>query len=205
MKFRKSAVAVALAFAVTSAQAFVEVPVADTPGDTSQPMIAKPKPKPKPKPKAGVGAEAEVQVTQIGDLTLGHGSAGLAVDPVSRKAYVTNYTSGTLSVIDVDTHVSEPHDVWVDRVPKKWGDKVLHVKRDASTGKDHWYIGSEQGMATGIAAQAGFDGMLPDCPKTLDEAIPGAHYLLVADMGHDLPEPLWPIITAPILSLGAEA
>jgi len=78
-------------------------------------------------------------------------------------------------VIDVDTHVSEPHDVWVDRVPKKWGDKVLHVKRDESTGKDHWYIGKEQGMATGIAAQAGFDGMLPDCPKTLDEAIPGAH------------------------------
>ena len=50
-------------------------------------------------------------------------------------------------VIDVDTHVSEPHDVWVDRVPKKWGDKILHVKRDASTGKDHWYIGNEQGIA----------------------------------------------------------
>jgi predicted TIM-barrel fold metal-dependent hydrolase len=78
-------------------------------------------------------------------------------------------------VIDVDTHVSEPHDVWVDRVPKKWGDQVLHVRRDESTGKDHWYIGKDQGMATGIAAQAGFDGMLPDCPKTLDEAIPGSH------------------------------
>jgi predicted TIM-barrel fold metal-dependent hydrolase len=78
-------------------------------------------------------------------------------------------------VIDVDTHVSEPHDVWVDRVPKKWGDQILHVQRDATTGKDHWYIGKDQGMATGIAAQAGFDGMLPDCPKTLDEAIPSSH------------------------------
>lgn len=33
-------------------------------------------------------------------------------------------------------------------------------------------------------------------------AIPGAHYLLVADMGHDLPEPLWPLITGAVLTLG---
>ena len=32
------------------------------------------------------------------------------------------------------------------------------------------------------------------------ELIPGAHLLLLADMGHDLPEPLWPIITAAVLS-----
>jgi pimeloyl-ACP methyl ester carboxylesterase len=30
------------------------------------------------------------------------------------------------------------------------------------------------------------------------EAIPGAHYLLLADMGHDLPEPLWPLIVPAI-------
>ena len=32
------------------------------------------------------------------------------------------------------------------------------------------------------------------------ELIDGAHLLLLADMGHDLPEPLWPIITDTILS-----
>lgn len=32
------------------------------------------------------------------------------------------------------------------------------------------------------------------------ELIPGAHLLFVADMGHDLPEPLWPLITDAILS-----
>ena len=31
------------------------------------------------------------------------------------------------------------------------------------------------------------------------EAIPGAHLLLVADMGHDLPPALWPLVTAAIL------
>jgi pimeloyl-ACP methyl ester carboxylesterase len=33
------------------------------------------------------------------------------------------------------------------------------------------------------------------------EAIPGAHLLLVADMGHDLPPPLWPLIVSAILGV----
>ena len=32
------------------------------------------------------------------------------------------------------------------------------------------------------------------------ELIPGAHLLFVADMGHDLPEPLWPLLTDAVLS-----
>jgi len=40
--------------------------------------------------------------TTLATLTLGENTAGLGVDTVLRKAYVTNYDSGTLSVIDVD-------------------------------------------------------------------------------------------------------
>jgi pimeloyl-ACP methyl ester carboxylesterase len=32
------------------------------------------------------------------------------------------------------------------------------------------------------------------------ELIPGAHLLLVSDMGHDMPEPLWPLITDAVIS-----
>ena len=32
-------------------------------------------------------------------------------------------------VIDVDTHVTEPPDVWTSRVSSKWGDLVPHVVR----------------------------------------------------------------------------
>jgi predicted TIM-barrel fold metal-dependent hydrolase len=78
-------------------------------------------------------------------------------------------------VIDVDTHISEPHDVWTSRVASKWGDRVPHVERNPDDGKDYWRIGDRQLLATGVAAMAGFDGMLPDHPKTLDEAIPGSH------------------------------
>jgi len=32
------------------------------------------------------------------------------------------------------------------------------------------------------------------------EAVPGAHLLLLGDMGHDLPEPLWPLLVSAILA-----
>lgn len=35
------------------------------------------------------------------------------------------------------------------------------------------------------------------------EAVPGAHLLLVADMGHDLPPPLWPLLASAILGITA--
>src|SRR5258708_7363973 len=31
-------------------------------------------------------------------------------------------------IIDVDSHISEPGDLWTSRVSKKWGDLVPHVK-----------------------------------------------------------------------------
>ena len=34
------------------------------------------------------------------------------------------------------------------------------------------------------------------------ELVPGAHLLLVSDMGHDLPEPLWPLVTSAMIGLG---
>ncbi len=49
-------------------------------------------------------------------------------------------------VIDVDTHLSEPPDVWTARVAKKWGDRVPHVIKDPRGGpKEFWAIGESVG------------------------------------------------------------
>ena len=40
----------------------------------------------------------------------------------------------------------------------------------------------------------------PDGGRATAEAIPGANLLLVADMGHDLPPPLWPLIVDAVIS-----
>jgi predicted TIM-barrel fold metal-dependent hydrolase len=78
-------------------------------------------------------------------------------------------------VIDVDTHVSEPPDVWTARVSKKWGDLVPHVIRDPQGGpKDWWAVGDRLLMPVGVAAMAEFDGLLPDHPATLADAVPAA-------------------------------
>src|SRR5262245_6374591 len=80
-----------------------------------------------------------------------------------------------IRVIDVDTHISEPPDVFTDRVSKKWGDLVPHVVHDAKSGKDFWAIGSRFVMPTAVAAVAGYPKLLPDFPDTLADAIPGAY------------------------------
>ena len=46
-------------------------------------------------------------------------------------------------VIDVDSHISEPADVWTSRVSSKWGDAVPHIQRDPASGKDIWYVGGD--------------------------------------------------------------
>ncbi len=33
-------------------------------------------------------------------------------------------------VIDVDTHIIEPPDLWTSRMSSKWGDRVPHVRLD---------------------------------------------------------------------------
>jgi len=77
------------------------------------------------------------------------------------------------SVIDVDTHVTEPPDVWTSRVSKKWGDKVPYMKRIGE--KDVWIVNGEVAGAPGAFTMAGFDGTLPDCRNTLEECPKSAY------------------------------
>ncbi len=76
-------------------------------------------------------------------------------------------------VIDVDTHVTEPRDVWTSRVSSKWGDQVPHVIRMGKV--DMWMIGDKPVMPPGITATAGFDGFIPDFPRTYEDAITAAY------------------------------
>jgi predicted TIM-barrel fold metal-dependent hydrolase len=78
-------------------------------------------------------------------------------------------------VIDVDSHVSEPADVWTSRVPAKWRDAAPRIKKDPTSGKEVWWIGGEPTLPVGMTAIAGFDGTLPDCPDTMEDVPPGAH------------------------------
>jgi pimeloyl-ACP methyl ester carboxylesterase len=45
----------------------------------------------------------------------------------------------------------------------------------------------------------------PSGGRRTAELVPGAHLLELADMGHDIPEPLWPLITSAIVAHGDAA
>jgi predicted TIM-barrel fold metal-dependent hydrolase len=77
-------------------------------------------------------------------------------------------------VIDVDTHVTEPPDLWTSRVATKWGDRVPHIERD-ERGHEVWMAGDQRIGKPGSTTMAGFDGLLPDSPATFAD-IPSASY-----------------------------
>jgi len=74
-------------------------------------------------------------------------------------------------VIDTDTHVIEPYDLYTARVSaKKYGDKVPQVRWSEERQADVWCFGSKvTGNAAG-AAMAGWREYPPKFPKRLSEA-----------------------------------
>ena len=76
-------------------------------------------------------------------------------------------------VIDIDTHITEPADVWTSRIAAKWGEQVPHVKR--VNGADLWFIGDKPVGMPGAYSAAGHTGSFPDMRKTYDD-IPPAMY-----------------------------
>jgi uncharacterized protein len=84
-------------------------------------------------------------------------------------------TLSSIQVIDTDSHVSEPYDLWTSRVASKYQDRVPVVETYDVTGSKHWRIGDVWLAATGFFAQAGS----PDYPpagnyRNLEDADPGS-------------------------------
>ena len=78
------------------------------------------------------------------------------------------------SVIDVDTHLTEPPDLWTTRVSKKWGDDIPHVER--RDGKDMWVIRGRAAGAPGAYTMAGYDGVFPAAYRDTWEDLPPSAY-----------------------------
>ena len=57
-------------------------------------------------------------------------------------------------VIDNDTHISEPPDLFTSRLPAKWHDQAPKIIRSEDTGFEVWVIGSEQRTATPVGHTA---------------------------------------------------
>lgn len=73
-------------------------------------------------------------------------------------------------VVDIDTHVTEPADVWTARVSRKWGDRVPHIERIGD--RDIWMVGGAPVGMPGAYSMAGHTGTPPDFRSGYDDIPP---------------------------------
>jgi predicted TIM-barrel fold metal-dependent hydrolase len=77
----------------------------------------------------------------------------------------------TMQVIDCDTHIVEPYDLWTSRVPARDRDKVLQVVWNEDRHQDVWFVpGHEPIFAGAQIAMAGWREYPPDRPPRLQDA-----------------------------------
>jgi predicted TIM-barrel fold metal-dependent hydrolase len=77
-----------------------------------------------------------------------------------------------IAVIDTDTHLVEPPDLWTSRMSDRWGDLVPHVRWDDAEAEEAWFIGAQRITSVGAAAQAGWPEFPPDHPRRWTDADP---------------------------------
>jgi predicted TIM-barrel fold metal-dependent hydrolase len=81
---------------------------------------------------------------------------------------MTEYT-----LIDVDSHVTEPPDTWTTRTATKYRERVPQVRRVDD--RDVWFIDGEVALPVGPTAPAGWCEPPPAMPKTYDDLLPAAY------------------------------
>jgi uncharacterized protein len=93
-------------------------------------------------------------------------------------------TANPAWVIDTDSHITEPRDLWTSRMPAKWGDLVPHVRWIDELEREAWFIGDKR-----VAGQVGhtqftidengdpsrFPGSAEYVPQRFDQIHPSAY------------------------------
>jgi uncharacterized protein len=81
----------------------------------------------------------------------------------------------TVPIIDVDTHVSEPPDLWTARLPREWQELAPRVEWDDTTSEYRWQIGDRLLAGVGQSSMAGWPEYFPSYPRSLDDADPACY------------------------------
>jgi predicted TIM-barrel fold metal-dependent hydrolase len=77
-----------------------------------------------------------------------------------------------IKIIDSDTHVVEPPDLWTSRLPGRLHDQVPHVRWDDQAGEEAWFAGGQRLGAVGSAAMAGWNEYPPHHPRRWSDIDP---------------------------------
>ena len=77
-----------------------------------------------------------------------------------------------IPIVDVDSHVAEPEELWTSRMPARLGDAIPRVVWDEGAGESRWKVGDVLLSAVGEYCAAGWTEHFPSHPPTLQDADP---------------------------------
>ena len=87
-------------------------------------------------------------------------------------------------VIDADTHITEPGDLWTRRLPAKFRERAPRLVRNPESQWDVWQIGDSSPLVpVGFTAVAGWPEPFPSAPRNMDE-VPRAAYDAAARLAY---------------------
>lgn len=75
---------------------------------------------------------------------------------------------------DVDSHFSEPPDLWTSRMASKWGDLIPRTIWHEPSQEERWVIGASLLPGIGTTATAGWKEFIPSHPPRIEDCDPGA-------------------------------
>ncbi len=78
-------------------------------------------------------------------------------------------------IIDADTHVTEPPDLWTSRLASKWTKRAPHIEWDDEAKEEIWVIDGNPATAIGVTATAGWRDPFPANPPTFADCHRGSH------------------------------
>ena len=78
--------------------------------------------------------------------------------------------SDSITVIDVDSHVTEPPDLWTSRLPRRFAADAPHVEWDPDRQRDRWHVGRHTLLGVQDQAHAGWKDFYPSTPSSFEEA-----------------------------------
>ena len=81
---------------------------------------------------------------------------------------------GDLRIIDTDTHVTEPPDLWTSRMSSKYAEVAPRVEFDEASGLDRWRVADEWLTPVAYYSLAGWPEYPPSHPPRLEDSDPGA-------------------------------
>ena len=80
-----------------------------------------------------------------------------------------------IPIIDVDSHVTEPADLWTSRVSARWRDEAPHVIWDAAGREHRWQVGATRLQSVGAFAMGGWREPYPFVPSSFADIDPAAY------------------------------